>query len=186
MDNTSKGFLKKMHRKDIPADAIVLPSRFVYAIKNARTLDELYKSRYTTGGHCDIMKIMMIHDSANIRHGSIRPVASTAAKKEWIVCTKDATQAYIQGEDLTIFIVLIPPPELELPPGIVLKVCKYFYGLSEAGDAWHHKLRREVTSKLQMSSLAGDHALYMRGNLIKSSDQKRMIRERFHRIRRTL
>lgn len=152
-----------MSREDILADAIVLPSRFVYAIKNAQTLEELYKARQTAGGHCDFMKIMMIHDFSNVRHASVRLVSSTAANLGWIIWTTDAIKGYIQGKYMTRFIVLIPPPELELPPDIVLKVCNFLYGISEAGDAWHQKLRGEISAKLNMGSSIGDQVLYMDG-----------------------
>lgn len=156
----NQGFLKEMKHKNNPDKAIILPSRFVYTMKNARRLEELYRARYTAGGHIDFMESMMIHDSTNLRHGSIRLISSTAANFGWIIWTKDVIQADIQREDMTRFIVLIPPPELEIPPEEVLKVCKFLYRLSEAGDVWHHKLRKEIHSKLNLHGLTGDQALY--------------------------
>lgn len=93
----NQGVLKRMKRKDVPSGAIKLPSRFVYAIKNANKLEELDKERYTAGGHLDFMKIVMIHNSTNLRHGSITIVSSTAAKHGWIIWGKRCFKSIYPG-----------------------------------------------------------------------------------------
>lgn len=52
---------EKVHEKDVPHDAVSLPSKMVYAIKNMGTSEETYKARIVAGGHMDRMKRLMIH-----------------------------------------------------------------------------------------------------------------------------
>lgn len=150
---------QEINRKDIPTNSVVLPSRFVNDIKNIGTLEELSKVRYTAGGNLDYIKILLIHVAVNVRHWPVRIVSSMAVNKKWKVWAKDGDQVYIQGKDLTRFFVFIPPPECKLHTDIVLKVCKYLYDLSEAGDVWYHKLRCDINEKLKMKFLAGDQAM---------------------------
>lgn len=72
---------EEVHEKDVPHDAVILPSKMVYAIKNIGTNEEAYKARIVAGDHMDRMKRLMIHNSVNVRHGSIRITTSTAAIK---------------------------------------------------------------------------------------------------------
>lgn len=44
-----QGVFEEMHKDDIPANAVVLPSKLFFAIKQAGTQNERYKSRYIAG-----------------------------------------------------------------------------------------------------------------------------------------
>lgn len=52
----TQGVFEKVHRRDIPMNAVMLHSKFVYAIKNVGTNEEDYKARFATGRHRDRMK----------------------------------------------------------------------------------------------------------------------------------
>lgn len=138
----------------------MLPSKMVYAIKNSGTTEERYKARLTAGGHRDREKALLIHNSQNIRHASVRLLISVGATQGWRIWSKDADQAYTQCEDMSRVVVLVPAPEFGLPPGVFLRVRKFLYGLAESGDAWHQKLKKEITVTMKMRSSTSDQALY--------------------------
>lgn len=51
---------------------------------------------------------------------------------------RDITQAYVQSDStLERDVYLKPPPEMNLPPGSVLKVMKPLYGIPESGLHWY-------------------------------------------------
>lgn len=75
----------EIDRNEVPNNAVILPSKIDYAIKNVGFKDEEYKAHYTAGGHLDKLKIYMIHDASNIKHSSVRLTASTAAVKALII-----------------------------------------------------------------------------------------------------
>lgn len=103
----------------------------------------------------------MIHNSLNIKHGSIRTIASTATIRRWLIFLKDGVQAYIQSDELTRYIAQIPAPEFGLARRILLRVLKFLYGLSESGDSWQSNFFRAIIRLLNMRKATGDQALYL-------------------------
>lgn len=78
------------------------------------------------------MKQIMIHNAANIRHGTTRKVMSTVAVHKWKLWLKDSFQAFGQTGVMTRYVALEPAPEFDLDPDVLLEVLKYLYGLSES------------------------------------------------------
>lgn len=76
------------------------------------------------------LKKIMIHLIANIKHASVRSVASTTAIKKWMIWLRGAVQAYIQADKISRYVALKPVPKFNLPPDMRLQVLKYLYGLS--------------------------------------------------------
>lgn len=139
-----QGVCEEVRRDQLPPDAVIIPSRMVYEIKNFGTIEELYKSRLTAVGNLDWLNQMMIHHIANIRHGSVRTIASTDAIKKWLIWFRDSVQTYVQEDDMSRYITLKPAPEFNLPPDVLLRVLKYLYGLSESRDAWGMKIQNLI------------------------------------------
>lgn len=121
----AQGVFEIIEENEIPYGAVILPSRMIYGIKNPGTLEELCKARLNAGGHRDRAKVLMIHNSGNVRHVSIRLKLSAASNEGWQVWTKDAVQAYVKTDAMTRIIVLIPAPEFGLPPNTYIRVWKY-------------------------------------------------------------
>lgn len=62
----------------------------------------------------------------------------TASLPTMTAYARDITQAYIQSSsNLERAIYMLPPPELRLSPGDVLKVVKPLYGILESGLHWY-------------------------------------------------
>lgn len=123
-----KGVFRIVKRCDVPANAVILPSRMVYDIKKVGTSDERHKARFAADGHMDRHKKLMIHSSPNIRHGTTREVVSTSAIRKWRICLKDAVQTFSQTNIMTRYVALEPAPELGLDPdvaaeGIEIPLC---------------------------------------------------------------
>lgn len=165
-----QGVFPEVKAYDIPADAVVLPSRMVYAIKNAGTNEELYKARLVAGGHHDYMKKLMTHHIASKRHASVRTLVWTAAILNCTTKHKDSVKSYIQATKMSRYysattlwynISLKPVPEFNLPADTLLQILKYMYGLSESGDAWGVKLKTSILQLLMKTESNGDHALYL-------------------------
>lgn len=152
---------EEVHEKDVPHDAVILPSKMVYAIKNTGTNEEVYKAWVVAGGQLDRMKRLIIHNSMNFRHGSIRLTVSTTEIKKWNLWFKDAVQAYIQAEKITRYVALLPAPEFDPRPHIFLRLLKFLYGLSESCDACFTKLKRLLMMVFKMIMMASHQALYI-------------------------
>lgn len=155
------GVFEEVNRENIPHNAVILPSKFVYAIKNVGTAEEEYKARYAAGGHRDKMKEFMSHYATNLKHRSVRVISSTSANEKLKVWSDDAKQAYIQCDQEGRYIVLILQPEMNLPKHVLLKLLKMLYGLSESGDSWNRKLKAAFTQVLKIIAMTGNQALYV-------------------------
>ena len=74
-------------------------------------------------------------DSPTCLKETLRLVITIAAAKKWDVCTLDFKSAFLQGKEIERAIFLIPPPEIK--SGVVWKLKKTIYGLSDASRMWY-------------------------------------------------
>lgn len=72
----------------------------------------------------DKMNQMMIHNTANIRYGSVRTIVWTAATRKWKIRLRDATQAFGQTNRTSRYIALKPAPEFGLDQDIFIDLLK--------------------------------------------------------------
>lgn len=123
-------------------------------------------------------KRTFVQNSSNVRHGSVRLKVSVAAKEQsWDVWSQDADHAYIQSDEMTRDIYLIPAPEFSLPNDVYLHLLKFLYGIYESGDAWSRKLRTEFFQWLMMTPLTVDQAQYYRLDDLRLTEEGRSERE---------
>lgn len=96
-----RGVYEIVCREDVPDDANVLGGRFVLAIMNADTDDEVYKARFVVQGHTDVEKNILVHNSTNLRQGSIRVLVAIAAIFGSRLWSQDVSRSYLRsGEKL--------------------------------------------------------------------------------------
>ena len=138
-------------KKDVPANANILRTRFLLVIKDSGTPEELCKARLVVRGNKDADKDTLVHCSPNIRQSSVRIAVCVAALLDLRMWAQDVNQAYLQSDQkLQREIFVVPPPELQLPEDKLLKLELPLYGVSDAGDYWHETFRRHVQYDLDM------------------------------------
>lgn len=80
------------------------------------------------------MKRLMIHNYANIRHGSVRTLTSTVENKNLKIWLDYAVEAYNQVEKMSRYIALKSAPEFNMEPDVLLQLLRYLLRVSESGD----------------------------------------------------
>lgn len=91
-----RGALKIVMGKDIPKHENILGGRFVLAIKNVGTDEEIYKARFVVQGHIDIENNMLVHASSSILQQTTRMIIAVDAIFGFQIWSKDVLQAYLQ------------------------------------------------------------------------------------------
>jgi len=156
-------------KDEVPSNANILGGRFVLALKDVGTKGEIAKARYVVQGHRDKEKNLLVHNTTNLRQGSIKLLAALAAIFGFRIWSHDVSQAYLQSADALIRDVYVrPSPEFELPSNVLLKLLRPLYGLADAGDYWGATMTRHLRQDLLMEPTAGDLSLFFKvvdGNL---------------------
>ena len=83
-------------------------------------------------------------DSPTVRKGNIKIFCAVAAKEGWDIKTNDVTCAFLQGAPIKRHVYILPPKERRVP-GILWKLKKPVYGLTDAARGWHLALDGELT-----------------------------------------
>lgn len=143
----------QVHAWDIPENANILKARFVLAIKHIETNEPRYKARVVIQGHRDVDKHQTIHTSITLHPSSVRMLCQAAMQFNWNIWCTDINQAYIQSGQLARPIYMKPILELELPPGVLLKIRKPLYGLCDSGDHWFRALKEHYKNGLSLRNL---------------------------------
>ena len=108
-------------------------------IKNYQTSNEIYKTRFVVQVYRDRLKTSLVHNASTTRHHSPRILTALASTLDLVIYSTDATQAYIQSKDtIDRDVYLIPPSELQLDKGHILKLLRPLYRLADSGDYWAH------------------------------------------------
>ena len=158
-----RGTWKVVSTHDLPKDANIMGGRFVLAIKNEGTKDEVYKARFVVQGYRDKMKTSLVHDSATSRQVSARILVGLAAIFGFRLFSTDVTQAYLQSSsDLMREVYIKPGKEFNLQPGEILKLLRPLYGLADSGDYWGATYSKHITEDLGMQPCVGDSAMFYR------------------------
>ncbi len=158
-----RGFYEVVLREDVPAGANVMGGRFVLAIKNVGTGEEVYKARFVVQGHTDAEKNLLVHNSTNLKQSSVRILVALAAIFGFRLWSQDVSQAYLQSaEKLMREVYARPTKEFCLPSDQLLRLLKPLYGLPDSGDYWHSTFAKHLRDDLLMSCTAGDLSLFFK------------------------
>lgn len=158
-----RGFYEVVFREDVPPDANVLGDRFVLAIKNANTQEEVYKARFVVQGHTDVEKNILMQNSTNLRQSSIRVLIALAAVSGFRLWSQDLLQAYLQSaEKLMRDVYVKPSREFKLLPNQLLKLLRPLYGQSDSGDYWHETFSKHLRHDLMMTQTTWDLSLFFK------------------------
>ena len=150
-------------KEDVPKTANVLGGRFVLTVKNSNTDDEVHKARFVVQGHTDNEMNLLVHNSTNLRQGSISVLVAIAAVFGFRLWSQDVSQAYLQSAYKLMREVFVKPTkQFRLPPGRLLRLLKPLYGLSDSGDYWHSTFSNHLINDLRMTKTAGDLSLFIK------------------------
>ena len=101
------------------------------------------KSRLTVRGDQED-KSNIRKDSPTVRKGNVKIFCAVAAKEGWKIKSIDAKCAFLQGAIMERDVFILPPLERRVP-GILWKLKKPVYGLTDAARGWHLALTESVT-----------------------------------------
>ena len=96
-------------------------------------------------------------DSPTCSREAVRLAVSLASTKSWKCHTLDVRAAYLQGNRIEREVFVKPPPEFD--NGMVWKLKKTVYGLSDAARAWYLRVKSEL-QRLGVRMSKFDSALF--------------------------
>ena len=96
--------------------------------------------------------------SPTCRKESLRLLFSLTASFEWNLKSLDISSAFLQGKPIQRLVYLLPPKEFA-KPGIVWKLNKCVYGLSDAAKMWYINVREQI-EKAGLKKCLYDDALF--------------------------
>ena len=98
-------------------------------------------------------------DSPTADQMNLRLLLGIAAANKWKLTSCDVKSAFLQGLKLKREVLMQPPPEANVKPGILWKLNVALYGLDEASLQFHFKCK-EVFQKLGLKQSKNDPALF--------------------------
>jgi hypothetical protein len=156
-----RGTFEIVEKGMIPDGANILGGRFVLALKDEGTEQEIWKARFVVQGYRDKMKTSLVHDAATSKQYSSRILVGLAAIFGFRLFSTDVTQAYLQSsEPLRRDVFIKPASDFGLEENKMLKLIRPLYGLADSGDYWGKTLSTHITEDLEMKNTIGDPAFF--------------------------
>lgn len=81
-----------MFEKDVPNNANILGGRFVLAIKNEGTTDEVWKARFAVEGYRGNFKTSFVHNFAAVWQYSICVLIAKSTTLNFLIFSTNVTQ----------------------------------------------------------------------------------------------
>ena len=94
-----KGTWKLVCKSEVPRNTNILGGRFVLAIKDEGTKDEVWKALFVVQRYRDKLKTSLVQDTATPRQHSTRILIGLAAICGFRLFSTDVTQAYLQSTE---------------------------------------------------------------------------------------
>jgi hypothetical protein len=155
-----RGVFEFIKAADVPLNARIFNSRFVDQIKLEGTPKAYKKSRLVVQAYRDDGKKTVLTQSPTIQRASQRLILCLAVRANLDIYIRDISQAYTQSKSqLARDFYARPPQELNLPPGMLLKVLLPLYGVPEAGTHWFRTYHNHHVKKLELQQSSYDPCL---------------------------
>ena len=117
-----------------------ISTRFVLSVKNSA-----YRARLVARGFEE--EQCVTSDSPTIGKCAIRLFLGIAAALRWIVKTTDIKSAFLQGRELDRDVFIRPPKEAGVKPGIVWKLNRCLYGLTDAARQFYLSVNQALRNQ---------------------------------------
>ena len=98
-------------------------------------------------------------DSPTVNKGNIKICLAIAAKQKWVIKTSDVTSAFLQSVPIDRDVFVQPPRERRVP-GVIWKLTKTVYGLSDASRGFYLSFSRRIL-ELGCVKCVMDPAMYL-------------------------
>jgi len=130
-------------------------------IKFAGTPKAYEKSRLVVQAYNDNDKKTVLTQGPTIQRVSQLLILCLAVSIQGLnIYLRDISQAYTQSHTFLVRDFYVrPPQELNLPPGVLLKVLRPLYGIPEAGTHWFRTYHSHHTEKLKLQQASYDPCL---------------------------
>jgi Reverse transcriptase (RNA-dependent DNA polymerase) len=145
-----------------PAGQKTVGSKWVFCIKRRPTGEiQKYKARIMAQGFTQIEGIDYDKTFAPVaKLTSIRTILAIAAKLNLEVQQMDIKSAYLNAK-LEEEIYMAPPPGLDMPDRMVLRLVKAVYGMKQGGQMWYQDICATL-EEMGYTHLESDHAVFIR------------------------
>jgi hypothetical protein len=145
-----------------PKDRKVVGSKWVFQIKwGLEGSIQKYKACVVAQGFSQVEGLD--YDQTFIpvaKFALFRAALAIAAKCDWEVHQMDVKATYLNGR-LEEEIFMKPPPEFDIPEGMVLKLIKAVYGTKQGGQVWYEDIR-QMLREMGYEHIKADHAVFIR------------------------
>lgn len=149
---------------EIPPDANVISSHFVFKVKTDETGKKKLKARMCPHGNKDKMKGLIRFDASSARFDVIRMMLSIACLLGLISGCVDIKGAFLQSGPINRILYVRPPRELGLGSNVLWKLKKLPYGIAEAGRQWAKTIEDWMIREAGLERINGVSQLFLKRN----------------------
>ncbi len=158
------GAYEEVCETDVPASANVISSHIVYVLKSEENNLKRLKARLCPHGNRDQEKGRIRNDSSNAQFMVIRLLISISTVLKFNFGCIDIQGAYMQSGPITRELFVLPPRELKSRRGVLWKLLKLPYGISEAGRQWAKTIEYWILNHMNFKRVIGLGQLYIKRN----------------------
>lgn len=157
---------KSVNRKDIPKNALIVKSRWVFNVKQEENNTERFKARIVAKGFTQERGVNYIDKYAPVmRFETLKLVFSLAAMNKWNIRQLDAKNAFLNGKlDHQVF--LEPPEGTTKTSNTVWKLIKSLYGLKQSPRIWYLTIAKVLKENGYQNSIIDPCLFWKKGILL--------------------
>lgn len=160
-ENWSDSYIS-VHEKKVAWNENIISAHFVYKVKTEEKGVRRLKARLCPHGIRDKMKDNIRKDSATAQFDVIRLICRIASVLRLRLGCIDVKGAYLQSGPITRDIYVRPPRECGSPRGVLWKLTKLPYGITEAGRQWAKVVEGWMTQEAGFGRVFGVPQLFVR------------------------
>lgn len=153
---------KEVEEKEISRSANVISSHVVYRLETDEEGSRMLKARIVTHANHDSEKDDIRKDSSNASLFIVRLLLSLATFLGFRTATADIKGAFLQSGPIDRDIYVRPPRDWGFIRGILWKLLKLPYGISNAGRQWQKAVEQGMLTEAGLERILGLSQLFVR------------------------